>query len=178
MRQTASRPPSHCPLPQPHFRQGRPLLRWPNGQRKHTLQVGVEPRTSSRPHRGQKPISFSSMQRQFPFRRHYIKSAADAPRDADSFRKISQSAKWQTGSFTGSSEAQCSLRGRRRMSLGVWIGPFKGERSALLGLHGIDAAARPAHSTLELVQFHLFADFAFFAAETLLTIGIGNTSTS
>ena len=109
---------------------------------------------------------------------------------------------------------------------GVWIGPFKGERSALLGLHGIDAAevalcqivtravwttledktlairrdfglafnelglihskkrrdtrdlrvrdahdpvfdaaACPAHPALELVQFHLFASFAFFAAK-------------
>ena len=109
---------------------------------------------------------------------------------------------------------------------GVWIGPFKGERSALLGFHGIDAAevvvrqigaravwtalenqaltircdfglaldeiglchsekrrnvrdlrvrdahdpvldaaARSAHPALELVQFHLFASFASFAAK-------------
>ena len=27
----------------------------------------------------------------------------------------------------------------------VWIGPFKGERSVLLGFHGIDAATRPPH---------------------------------
>jgi hypothetical protein len=40
---------------------------------------------------------------------------------------------------------------------GVWIGSFKGERSALLGLHGIDAAARPAHPTLELPLLHFFA---------------------
>ena len=47
----------------------------------------------------------------------------------------------------------------------VGICPLERERPALVGLHGIDAAARPAHPALELVQFHLFASFAFFAAK-------------
>ena len=61
-------------------------------------------------------------------------------------------------------ESQCTHRKHLFLSCqfradfdGVWIGPFKGERSALLGLHGIDAAeivvrqigARAVRTTLE-----------------------------
>ena len=52
--------------------------------------------------------------------------------------------------------------------VGVWIGPFKGERSALLGLHGIDAAevvlcqigARAVRTALEDKAFPVGRDFS------------------
>ncbi len=59
---------------------------------------------------------------------------------------------------------------------GVWIGPFKGERSALLGLHGIDAAevvlrqigARAVRTALENQALAIWRDFSLAFDELCL----------